>query len=114
MSIKEKNKNKKICQANIVKKIYNIFIILVDAFAALGGNIDSSGYVSRNTILEILSSEFEMLFDIDDLLERIEVSNDELDFDTFRRLFKVSDDPKALSKASSVLSVIKIILFYII
>lgn len=35
-----------------------------------------------------------MSFDMDDLLERIEVSSDEIDFDTFRRLFKVSDDPK--------------------
>lgn len=42
---------------------------------------------------------------MDDLLERIEVSSDELDFDSFRKLFKITDDPRSLSKASSVLSV---------
>jgi hypothetical protein len=61
--------------------------------------------VRKDTILEILSHEFDLVFDMDDLLERIEVSSDDIDFDTFKRLFKVTDDPKSLSKASSVLSV---------
>lgn len=79
--------------------------VLVDAFVALGGNTDLSGHVKKDTILEIMSNEFELVFDMDDLLERIEVSSDELDFSSFKRLFKVSDDPRSLSKASSVLSV---------
>ena len=73
---------------------------------ALGGGIDSSGYIRKNTILNILSDEFEMVFDMDDFLERVEVSNDMIDFDTFKKLFKISDDPRSLSKANSVLSVI--------
>ena len=67
--------------------------------------MDTTGSIRKDVILGILEQEFEMSFDMDDLLERIEVSSDEIDFDTFRRLFKVSDDPKQLSKASSVLSV---------
>ena len=73
---------------------------------ALGGGIDSSGYIRKNTILNILSDEFEMVFDMDDFLDRVEVSNDMIDFDTFKKLFKISDDPRSLSKANSVLSVI--------
>lgn len=42
---------------------------------------------------------------MDDLLERIEIQTEDIDFSNFKRLFKISDDPKSLSKASSVLSV---------
>lgn len=72
---------------------------------ALGGNVDMTGHIRKDTILEILSHEFDLIFDMDDLLERIEVSSDDIDFENFKRLFKVTDDPKTLSKASSVLSV---------
>lgn len=64
-----------------------------------------TGHIRKDTILEILSHEFDLIFDMDDLLERIEVSSDDIDFENFKRLFKVTDDPKTLSKASSVLSV---------
>ena len=47
-----------------------------------------------------------MVFDMDDFLERVEVSNDMIDFDTFKKLFKISDDPRSLSRANSMLSVI--------
>ena len=57
---------------------------------ALGGGIDSSGYIRKNTILNILSDEFEMVFDMDDFLDRVEVSNDMIDFDTFKKLFKIN------------------------
>jgi hypothetical protein len=73
---------------------------------ALGGGIDSSGYIRKDKILNILSDEFEMVFDMDDFLERVEVSNDMIDFDTFKKLFKISDDPRSLSRANSMLSVI--------
>lgn len=76
---------------------------------ALGGGMDSSGYIRKDRILNILSEEFEMVFDMDDFLERVEVSNDEIDFDTFKKLFKISDDPRSLSKANSVLSVYNLI-----
>ena len=73
---------------------------------ALGGGIDSSGYIRKDKILNILSDEFEMVFDMDDFLERVEVSNDMIDFDTFKKLFKINDDPRSLSRANSMLSVI--------
>jgi hypothetical protein len=48
-------------------------ILTVDAFVALGGEPDASGYVHKNKIIEILSNEFELTFDIDELLEQLEV-----------------------------------------
>lgn len=47
--------------------------MLVDAFVALGGEPDASGYVHKNKIIEILSDEFDLNFDIDELLEQLEV-----------------------------------------
>lgn len=45
----------------------------VDAFVALGGNADTTGNIQKDTILDILKNEFELVLDLDDLLERIEV-----------------------------------------
>lgn len=64
-------------------------VIQVDAFVALGGNPDGTGSVRKDSILDILSKEFDLIFDMDDLLERIEVSTDDIDFSSFRKLFKV-------------------------
>lgn len=35
-------------------------IILVDAFVALGGEPDASGYIHKNRIIEILRDEFDL------------------------------------------------------
>jgi hypothetical protein len=84
---------------------YYLYDSVVDAFVALGGKAEGSGFIKKDSLLNILSNEFELVLDMDDLLERIEVSNDDIDFDSFKKLFKISDDPRSLSKASSVLSV---------
>lgn len=65
--------------------------------------------MKKYTILDILSNEFELTFDMDDLLERIEVQTDDIDFNDFKKLFKITDDPKSLTKNSSVLSVMKLL-----
>ena len=36
----------------------------VDAFVALGGNVDKSGAVSKTTLIETIKREFELSFDI--------------------------------------------------
>lgn len=71
----------------------------------MGGNTDTSGHIRKETILEIMRDEFELAVDLEEMMERIEISTDNLDFESFKRLFKTSDDPRTLSKASSVLSV---------
>lgn len=48
-----------------------------------------SGHIRKDTILDILLHEFDLLFDMDDFLERIEVQSDDIDFESFRKLFKV-------------------------
>lgn len=89
---------------NIVNLVSNYTMILVDAFVALGGEPDASGYVHKNKIIEILSVEFDLNFDIDELLEQLEVSSENLDFNTFRNLFK-AENKKSIKRNSSLLSV---------
>ena len=43
-------------------------IYAVDAFVALGGNSDTSGHVSKSTLIDILKSEFELSIDLENLL----------------------------------------------
>jgi hypothetical protein len=40
----------------------------LDAFVALGGNSDKSGYVNKDNLMRILKQEFGILFEIDKLL----------------------------------------------
>ncbi|CAD8202149.1 unnamed protein product [Paramecium octaurelia] len=75
----------------------------IDAFVALGGEPDASGYVHKNRIIEILKDEFDLQFDIDDFLEQLEVQNDQLDFDNFKSLFK-ANNKQSMKKNSSLLS----------
>ena len=37
---------------------------------ALGGNIDKSGIVKKDRIIEIIKKEFELTIDIEDLIEK--------------------------------------------
>ena len=93
---------------NIVNLVNDYVNIIVDAFVALGGEPDASGYVHKNKIIEILSDEFDINFDIDELLEQLEVSNESLDFDTFRRLFR-AENKTSIKRNSSLLSVLYLI-----
>ncbi|CAD8180983.1 unnamed protein product [Paramecium pentaurelia] len=77
----------------------------IDAFVALGGEPDASGYVHKNKIIEILSIEFDLNFDIDELLEQLEVQNESLDFETFRQLFR-AENKKSIKRNSSLLSLL--------
>lgn len=58
---------KKYVRANTVI-LFNI-LNLVDAYVALGGDPDSNGYIIKSKLVSILSEEFELAFDIEDLLE---------------------------------------------
>lgn len=54
---KASNLYKKFIRANLV----NLEIItLVDAFVALGGEPDASGFIHKNSIIDILKVEFDL------------------------------------------------------
>lgn len=42
-----------------------IIYVLVDAFVALGGQPTKEGYISKNTLIEIIKTEFELTIDME-------------------------------------------------
>ncbi|CAD8091420.1 unnamed protein product [Paramecium sonneborni] len=72
----------------------------IDAFCALGGQLDKSGYVLKSTIIETIQKEFEMNFDLDQILGD---HGTQLDFDEFCQLFEnAGDDAKSLLTSISL------------
>ena len=59
---------------------------LVDAFVALGGSIDKSNFVSKSNLIETIQREFELTFDIENMIDG--VNGDSLDYDTFCSIFE--------------------------
>lgn len=41
------------------------YLFLVDAFVALGGQPTKEGYISKNTLIEIIKTEFELTIDME-------------------------------------------------
>jgi hypothetical protein len=77
----------------------------VDAFVALGGGADKSGFVSKNTLISTIKNEFELTFDIETLVEGLEGGDqDRLDYQQFCALFE--QDKKTMGRKGSVISVI--------
>ena len=56
--------NKKMKQMNTVINIRWITHI-VDAFVALGGMPTKEGFISKNTLIEIIKTEFELTIDME-------------------------------------------------
>jgi hypothetical protein len=77
-------------------------IKLVDAFVALGGNSDCTGIVKKQIILQVIKNEFDLKFDIEELIEKINESGEDLDYSTFCLLFTDEDGRR---RSGSVLSV---------
>ena len=50
---------------NIVLLYLTFNIIQVDAFVALGGLPSKEGYISKNTLIEIIKVEFELTIDME-------------------------------------------------
>ena len=48
--------------------------------------------MSKKHILEIIENEFQLVFDLDDLLERIDGAVELLNFETFSSLFDIDDE----------------------
>ncbi|CAD8063721.1 unnamed protein product [Paramecium primaurelia] len=72
----------------------------IDAFCALGGQLDKSGFVLKSTIIETIRKEFELNFDLDQILGEHGI---QLDFDEFCQLFEnAGDDAKSLLTSISL------------
>ena len=50
----------------------NVLHSLVDAFVALGGCLDKSGYVRKNNLIETIKKEFELTFDIESMIDGVQ------------------------------------------
>ncbi len=80
---------------------------LVDAFVAMGGGPNSEGYVKKNIIIDVIKNEFELTFDMEEFLEDISATSDDLDFKSFCQLFENNneDDSKSVISKRSFISV---------
>lgn len=73
---------------------------LVDAFMAMGGNFDKSGFVEKSKIVKVIE-EFELTINIDEFLDKI--PGERLDFENFCDLFDTPfDDSKSSASMRSV------------
>jgi len=72
----------------------------------MGGNPDRSGRVRKETIIDVIKTEFDLSFDIEEFLEKVGATQDELDFHAFCLLFEGgNDDARSLSRRDSFVSV---------
>lgn len=55
----------------------------LDAFVALGGEPDKEGYISKDVLVEIIKTEFELTIDMVDYLEKIGGDTDEINYYQF-------------------------------
>jgi len=114
MKIVKVNSVRIIYQNNTLDKYLSyeiIFLIdllaIVDAFVALGGNPDGTGRVLKQSMLKIIKEEFDLTFDMEKIMERIEASSEELDYHTFCMLFDTQEENRNRrnSRTSTMLSV---------
>ena len=105
----KKKKNKLIFHINEVydkSSNFIIFLNLVDTFIAMGGGPGVEGTVKKQKIIDIIKNEFELTFDVEELLDEINSGNDELDFKSFCQLFEsAAEDSKSGISRQSFLSV---------
>jgi hypothetical protein len=58
----------------------------VDAFVALGGQPDKSGYVNKSVLMDIVKREFELSLDLEAVIEGVQGEN--LDYELFCSIFE--------------------------
>ena len=87
--------------------LLNLIIFAVDAFLAMGGGPNSEGFVRKNIIIDIIKNEFELTFDMEEFLEEISATSEDLDFKAFCQLFEsnIEDDSKSAISKKSFISV---------
>ena len=61
---------------------------MLDAFVALGGNGDKSGFLDNTSLVRVVRDEFGMTIKLDKLLEDLDIDHDgKISFAEFRNLF---------------------------
>lgn len=64
---------------------------MIDAFVAMGGNVDTSGHVNAELLIEIIKKEFELTIDIEGLIKEVDTDNSgKIEFDEFKELLKTN------------------------
>ena len=69
----------------------------------MGGRRDKSGTVKKETIIDLIKNEFELTFDIEQLLDRFGVNREELDFQSFCILFENTGNKDSASKKKDIM-----------
>ena len=63
------------------------FILLVDAYVAMGGDPDKGGHVESNKLIQIIRDEFQMTIDIERLIMEIDTDKSgKIEYDEFKSL----------------------------
>ncbi len=52
----------------------------IDAFVALGGEADQSGYISKDQLIDIIKMEFELTIDMEEFLRKIGGNSEEVNY----------------------------------
>ena len=52
----------------------------MDAFVALGGDLDKQGTISRQMLIEIIKVQFELTIDMEDYMQKIGGETDEVNY----------------------------------
>lgn len=55
----------------------------LDAFVALGGQLDKDGFVSKENLIQIIKAEFELTIDMEDFLRNIGGNSEEINYYQF-------------------------------
>lgn len=75
----------------------------MDAFVALGGQPNKDGYISKNNLIEIIKTEFELTIDMEEYLRKIGGDTDHVNYYQFCVLLDAGTSGNP-SRVSSYLS----------
>lgn len=75
----------------------------MDAFVALGGQPNKDGYISKNNLIEIIKTEFELTIDMEEYLRKIGGDTDSVNYYQFCVLLDAGTSGNP-SRVSSYLS----------
>ena len=66
-----------------IVSIFKSLLFKVDAFVALGGLPTKEGTISKNTLIDIIKTEFELTIDMEDYLRKIGGDTDNINYYQF-------------------------------
>jgi Ca2+-binding EF-hand superfamily protein len=78
----------------------------LDAFVALGGDVNKEGTVSKERLISIIKAEFELTIDMEEFLRKIGGNAEEIKYHEFCLLLDAGTggNPSRVSRVSSYLS----------